>query len=53
MTSITSAATTEGQPHVTTQRRTLVVFAYVTLLISLSVHGFWGAFVPGDKTPLV
>lgn len=51
MTTIASSNNVQAPPA--TQPRILIAFAYLGLLISVSVLGFWRAFIPGDATSLL
>jgi membrane protease YdiL (CAAX protease family) len=51
MNAITSAAV-QAQPQADSSRRIVFAFAYIGLLLSVSVYGFWRAFIPGDATKL-
>ena len=52
-TSSLSAASGDVQTGPATQPRSVIVFAYLGLLISVSIFGFWRAFIPGDMTKLL
>jgi membrane protease YdiL (CAAX protease family) len=51
MNAITSASA-QAQPQADSSRRIVMAFAYIGLLISVSIYGFWQAFMPGDATRL-
>jgi membrane protease YdiL (CAAX protease family) len=51
MTTITS--TSDVQAPSTTHSRIVTAFAYLGLLISVPISGFWRAFIPGDTTTLL
>jgi membrane protease YdiL (CAAX protease family) len=48
-TSSTIASSNDVQAPPTTQPRIVTAFAYFGLLASISIYGFWRAFVPGDQ----
>ena len=49
----TTSTSVQAQPQVVSSRRTVIAFAYICLLLSISVYGFWQAFIPGDMTKLL
>ena len=52
--SISNTSTSvQAQPQVVSSRRIVTAFAYIGLLVSISVYGFWQAFIPGDTTKLL
>jgi membrane protease YdiL (CAAX protease family) len=51
---LASPAATTMQPHENRRNRLgIAIFAGVTALVSLSVHGFWRGIVPGDTAWLI
>ncbi len=48
-----TSASAQAQPQAASSRRLVIAFAYVGLLLSISVYGFWRAFIPGDTTKLL
>jgi membrane protease YdiL (CAAX protease family) len=51
MTTIASSSAT--QTSTTTQSRSIIVLAYIGLLASVSIYGFWRAFIAVDTTWLI
>mgnify|MGYP000678174212 CR=1 FL=1 len=54
MTTTTSSAASDSaaQGAIAAQSRSVLVLAYIGLLASVSIYGFWRAFIPGDPTQL-
>jgi membrane protease YdiL (CAAX protease family) len=51
-TSSTVVASSTKQATAAAQSRSVLVLAYIGMLIAVSIYGFWRAFVPGDATRL-
>lgn len=53
MTTTASSTTVANAPATSTTRsRSVMILAYIGLLASVSIYGFWRAFIPGDATQL-
>lgn len=51
-TTASSTIVVSVQTTSTTRSRSVIVLAYIGLVIATSIYGFWRAFVPGDATQL-